>query len=56
MLWKAVKDILQIVGFDIAAIERDLGLNEMKKHRVTKQSLPVAWPGYANLQQGSESV
>jgi len=56
MLWKTVKDILQIAGYDIAAIERELGLIEMKKNVATKQSLPVAWPGYADLQQGGDLV
>ncbi len=27
MLWKAVKDILEIAGYDIAALEQDLILN-----------------------------
>jgi DNA polymerase I len=56
MLWKTVKDILEVSGYDIAAIERELILNDMDMDMTTKQSLPVAWPGYADLQQGGESV
>jgi DNA polymerase, archaea type len=55
MLWKAAKDILEIAGYDLLTIEHELILNDMK-NMATKQSLPVAWPGYANLQQGGESI
>jgi hypothetical protein len=54
MLWKAVKDILQIAGYDIATIERELVLND--SNMATKQSLQVVWSGYANLQKGGELV
>jgi hypothetical protein len=52
MLWKTVKDILDIAGYDIATVEHELILNN--RNMTTKQSLPVAWSGYANLQQGGE--
>jgi hypothetical protein len=54
MLWKAVKDILEIAGYDIATIERELILNDI--NTATKQSLQVAWSGYANLQKGGELI
>ncbi len=50
MLWKAVKDILEIAGHDIATIEQDLICINM----TTQQSLQVAWSGKANLQTGGE--
>jgi hypothetical protein len=34
MLWKAVKDILEIAGYDIASIEQELILN-MHDHTAT---------------------
>jgi hypothetical protein len=52
MLWKAVKGILDIAGYDIATIEHELVLNNI--NRTTKQSLQVAWLGSANLQTGGE--
>jgi DNA polymerase elongation subunit (family B) len=52
MLWKMVKDILDIAGHDIATIEYELVVDDM--NMTTKQSLPVAWSGYANLQRGGE--
>lgn len=55
MLWKAVKDILEIAGYDTSTIEHGLILNDMKG-MATKQSLHVAWPGYSDLQQGGESI
>jgi len=54
MLWKTVKDLLDIAGYDIKTIEHELMLNDM--NMATKQSLQVAWPGYANLQQGGDSI
>ena len=54
MLWKGVKDVLEIVGYDVATIEHELVLNDI--NMATKQSLPVAWSGYTNLQQGGESL
>ncbi len=50
MLWKAVKDILEIAGYDTAALEHELVYTNM----TTQQSLPVAWSGYANLHTGGE--
>ena len=32
MLWKAVKDILEIAGYDIAAVEQELILNNCNGH------------------------
>ena len=32
MLWKAVKDVLEIVGYDISTIERELILNNKNDH------------------------
>jgi hypothetical protein len=32
MLWKAVKDILQIAGYDIAVIEQEFILNSKDGH------------------------
>ncbi len=49
MLWKTVKDILQIAGYDIATIEHELVPNDM--NMATKQSLHGAWLGKANLQK-----
>jgi hypothetical protein len=50
MLWKAVKDILKIAGYDIATIEQEL----ICKNMTTQQSLQVACLGKANLQTGGE--
>ena len=47
MLWKAVRDISDIAGYDMVAMEHELVLNS--RNMATKQSLPVAWSGYANL-------
>jgi hypothetical protein len=55
MLWKAVRNILDIAGYDIATIEHELVLFSTV-NMATKQSLPVAWSGYTNLQQGGESL
>jgi DNA polymerase elongation subunit (family B) len=41
VLWKTVKDILQITGYDVVATEHELILNE--RNMATKQSLPGAW-------------
>jgi hypothetical protein len=38
MLWKAVKNILEIAGYDISMIENELVLNDMKKNMATNQS------------------
>jgi hypothetical protein len=54
MLWKALKDILQIVGYDAVTLEQELIFNN--RNKTIKQSLPAAWSGYANLQQGGELV
>jgi DNA polymerase I len=51
MLWKAVKNILEITGRNIVELEQELFLT---KNMATKQSLQVAWSGNANLQQGGE--
>jgi hypothetical protein len=32
MLWKAVKDILEIAGYDVAAVEQELILNCKDDH------------------------
>jgi DNA polymerase, archaea type len=53
MLWKAVKDILEIAGYDIASIEQELILNI---HDHTAKPPRMAWSGTANLQQGGELV
>jgi len=37
-LWKAVKNILEIAGYDISTIENELVLNDMKKNMATNQS------------------
>ena len=47
MLWKTVKDILEITGYDVATIEQELILNN--KNMATKQSLQVAWSDYAKF-------
>jgi hypothetical protein len=52
MLWKAVKDILEIAGYDSATIEQDLVSSIM--NMATEQSLQAAWSGYANLHNGGE--
>jgi hypothetical protein len=31
MLWKAIKDILEIAGYDVAALEQDLILNSREE-------------------------
>lgn len=49
MLWKTVKDILEIAGYDITTLENELILKD--SNMATMQSLRVAWPGDANLQQ-----
>ena len=54
MLWKAVKDILEIAAYDIATIEHELVLND--NNMATQQSLQVAWPGKANLQTGGDLI
>ncbi|HEX6281376.1 MAG TPA: DNA polymerase domain-containing protein [Nitrososphaera sp.] len=54
MLWKTVRDILEISGYDTSTIEHELVLNDIDM--ATKQSLHVAWLGYSDLQQGGESV
>jgi hypothetical protein len=54
MLWKAVKDILDIAGYDVATIEHELVPNRM--NMATKQSLPAPWSGYVDLQKGGELV
>jgi DNA polymerase elongation subunit (family B) len=53
MLWKAVKDILEIAGYDIASMEQELILNI---HDHTAKPPRMAWSGTANLQQGGELV
>jgi DNA polymerase elongation subunit (family B) len=47
MLWKAVKDILQIVGYNIVSIEQELILNS-KSGRIAEP--PRGLAGYANQQ------
>jgi hypothetical protein len=49
MLWKAVKDILEIAEYDIATTE-DLFLSNM----TTRQNLPVVWSGNTNLPGGEQ--
>jgi DNA polymerase, archaea type len=49
MLWKAVKDILEIAGYDVATTE-ELFLSNM----TTRQNLPVVWSGNANLLGGEQ--
>lgn len=41
MLWKVIKDILEIAGYDIATIEHELIIGN--ENMATKQSLHVAW-------------
>jgi DNA polymerase elongation subunit (family B) len=50
MLWKAVKDILEIAGHDVVTIEKELILSNM----TTRQNLPVVWSGNANLLGGEQ--
>ena len=47
MLWKAVKDILQIAGYDIVSIEQELILNS-KSGQIAEP--PRGLAGYANQQ------
>jgi DNA polymerase elongation subunit (family B) len=51
MLWKAVKDILEISGYDIASIEQELILN---MHDHTARPPSSAWSGNANLLGGEQ--
>jgi len=51
MLWKTIKDILQITGYDVATIEQELILNE--KNMVTKQSLLGVWPDKLSSNNGN---
>jgi hypothetical protein len=48
-----IMNILQIAGYDITTIQHGLII---EKNMVIMQSLHVAWPGYANLPQGGESI
>jgi hypothetical protein len=50
MLWKVVKDILEITGYNIATIEKELFLSNM----TTRQNLPVVWLGKTNLLGGEQ--
>jgi DNA polymerase elongation subunit (family B) len=49
MLWKVIKDILEIAGYDVATTE-ELFLSNM----TTRQNLPVVWSGNANLLGGEQ--
>jgi hypothetical protein len=46
MLWKVIKDILKIAGYDIVTIEH-LFMSNM----TTRQNLPVVWSVNANCQE-----
>jgi hypothetical protein len=52
MLWKAVKDVLEIADHNIGAIEQELFLS--RTNMTTKQGLQVVWSGNANLRTGGE--
>jgi hypothetical protein len=48
MLWKAVKDILQIAGYDVSALERELfSYNNEDGH---KAEPPSGMAGYVSQQ------
>jgi hypothetical protein len=51
MLWKVVKDILEIAGYDVVTIEKELFLSNM----TTRQNLPVVWSGNSNCQEVSNT-
>jgi hypothetical protein len=46
MLWKAVTDILQIAGYDVAALEQELISHSNKDGH--KAEPPTGMAGYAN--------
>jgi hypothetical protein len=57
MLWKTVKNILEISGYDIQTIERELVFNNSsEEYGHTAKPPRTAWLGYANLQQGGDFV
>ena len=51
MLWKAVKNILEIARYDVVTIEKQLFLSNM----ATRQNLPVVWSGNSNCQEVSNT-
>jgi hypothetical protein len=54
MLWKAVKDILEITGYDMAALEQDLILNCKEEEDHTAKP-PRGVVGYMPANQFAES-
>jgi hypothetical protein len=48
MLWKAVKDTLEIAGHDIAALEQDLVLNCKEEEEDHMAKPPRGVVGYAS--------
>jgi DNA polymerase elongation subunit (family B) len=48
MLWKSVKDILEIAGYDIAALEQDIVLNCKEKEEDHMAKPPRGVVGYAS--------
>jgi DNA polymerase elongation subunit (family B) len=51
MLWKTIKDVLEITGYDIETIEQELILNT---HDHTARPPRTAWSGNANLLGGEQ--
>ena len=52
MVWKAVKDILEIAGYNIASIEQELILNSKDDH---KAKPPSGVAGYMLANQFAKS-
>jgi hypothetical protein len=52
MLWRAVKDILEIAGFDIAAVEQKLILSSKDDHMAKP---PCGVVGYMRANQFAKS-
>lgn len=52
MLWKTIRDILQIAGYDVATIEQELILYDNKDGR--KAEPPSGMAGYASSIRQSE--
>jgi hypothetical protein len=55
MLWKVIKDILEVAGYDLETIERELIFNNStEEYGHTARPPRAAWSGNANLLGGEQ--